>query len=119
MEQCLNPSRGKICKKEFGDPNLGQIGHKFFVISSSVVVYFTLKLHRMITWNIVQRSKTHEKNFGGGPKLGLKLGFLPFSQVCIISFPCYCTRLQLGTMSNMKIKKTSVAQIGTEMIFLL
>ena len=80
MEQCLNPRRGKICKKEFGDPNLGQIGHKFFVISSSVVVYFSLKLHKMITWNIVQRGKTHEKKFVG-PKLGLKLGFLPYSQV--------------------------------------
>ena len=32
------------------------------------------------------RGKTHEKNFGD-PKLGLKVGFLPFSQGCIISFP--------------------------------
>ena len=32
------------------------------------------------------RGKTHEKNFGG-PNLGLKLGFLQFSQVCVISFP--------------------------------
>ena len=45
------------------------------------------------------RGKTYEKNFGG-PKLGPKLGCLPFSQGCIISFPWYCTRLQLGTMPN-------------------
>ena len=30
--------------------------------------------------------KTNEKKIGG-PKLGLNFGFLPFSQVCIISFP--------------------------------
>ena len=27
-------------------------------------------------------------------------GFLPFSQGSIISFPQYCLRLQLGTMTN-------------------
>ena len=32
------------------------------------------------------RVKTHEKKCWG-PKLGLKLGFLPFSQGCLIGFP--------------------------------
>ena len=32
------------------------------------------------------RIETYEKKFGG-PKLDPKLGFLPFSQSCIISFP--------------------------------
>ena len=41
----------------------------------------------------------------GSPKLGLKLGFLPFSQICIFSFPWYCTALQLGTMSKTSTKK--------------
>ena len=45
------------------------------------------------------RGKTHEKN-PGVAKLGPKLGFLLFSKGCIISFPCYCTRLQFGRMSN-------------------
>ena len=44
------------------------------------------------------KGKTHRKNFGG-PKLCPRLGFLPFSQG-YISFPCYCTRLQLGTKYN-------------------
>ena len=42
---------------------------------------------------ISSRGKIPEKKFGGpkfvpkGPKSGLKLGFLPFSQVLLISFP--------------------------------
>ena len=35
-----------------------------------------------------------------GPKLGPKLGFVLFSQGCIIRFPLYSTGFQLGTMSN-------------------
>ena len=34
----------------------------------------------------ISRGKTHEKNFRG-PKLVPKLGFLLFSQGCIITFP--------------------------------
>ena len=45
------------------------------------------------------RGKTHEKTFGV-PKLDPKPGLLPFSLGYIISFPWYCTRLQLGTMCN-------------------
>ena len=51
----------------------------------------------MIAWNIVYflvEVKTHGKKIEG-PKLGAKLGFLPFSQGCIIRFPWY------GTMPNM------------------
>ena len=56
----------------------------------------------------ISRSKTHEKNFWG-PKLGLKLGLLAFSQVCIISFfdiPKDCRLGQFLTSSGSeKIKK--------------
>ena len=45
------------------------------------------------------KGKTHEKSFGS-PKLGPKLGFLPFPQVFIINLIWYCTGLQLGAMSN-------------------
>ena len=38
------------------------------------------------------RGETHEKYLGGrfAPKLGLKLGFSPFSQDWFISFPLIC-----------------------------
>ena len=41
-----------------------------------------------------------KKKFLGAQNWTQKLGFLPFSQVGIFSFPWYCTRLELGTMSN-------------------
>ena len=63
------------------------------------------------------RDKTHGKSFGG-PKLGPKLGFLLFSQGCIITFLSYCTRLQLGLTSSAETStKKFVAQTGAEMIF--
>ena len=97
MRQFLTSGPGKTHEKKTGDPNLGQTGKTFFTIFSSLVYYFSYKLHRMIAWN--SRGKTHEKDFWG-PKLGPKLGFSSFSQVFIISFPWYCTGLQLGTMCH-------------------
>ena len=54
--------------------------------------------------------------------MGLKLGFLPFSEGCIISFPWYCTRLQLGITSSRaetSPKKIFAAEIGAKMIFFI
>ena len=52
---------------------------------TALITSFILLL--MVARNIVQLlDKTNEKNFGG-PKLGPKLVFLPFSQGCIISCP--------------------------------
>ena len=50
---------------------------------------------------LTSRGKTHEKNLMG-TKLGPKVGVFPFSEGCIVSFPWYWTRLQLGTMSNIQ-----------------
>ena len=61
------------------------------------------------------------KNFFGGPKLGPKLDFLPFSQVCIVSFPWYytsCSLEQYLTFSRAGAsKKTLVTQIRAEIMF--
>ena len=57
----------------------------FFKFGSLVlqeIAYYDSMKHCQNT----SRGKIHEKSFGG-PKLGFKLGFLPFSQSCIISFP--------------------------------
>ena len=54
------------------------------------------------------------KKYFGGPKLGPKLGFLPFSQGGIVSFPWYCS---LGQCRAEITKKRFMAQIGAEMNF--
>ena len=69
-----------------------------FAIFSSLVHWFSFKLHRMIAWNNVQllREVKLAKEFLGpiygpnSPKAGPKLGFLAFSQVWFISFPLKC-----------------------------
>ena len=48
--------------------------------------------------------KLREKNWGP------KLGFSPFSQVCIISFPWYCTGFQLETIFGPNQGKNEVFQ---------
>ena len=63
----------------------------FFAIFSSLVHWFSFKLHRMIAWNIVlllvEVKPAKKKNEGGvkfwpnGPKLDPKLDFLSFFQV--------------------------------------
>ena len=61
----------------------------FVAISSSLVHYFSFKMHRMIAWNnvlLLVEVKLTKKNLGSnfwssGPKSGPKLGFLPFSEV--------------------------------------
>ena len=65
-------------------------GLLFFVIFSSLVYQISWKLHGMIAWNIIElllEVTPIRKTEGRGSKLDLKLGFLPFSQGCIISFP--------------------------------
>ena len=47
----------------------------------------------MELWLTSSTGKTHEQNFVGN-KLGSKLGFLPFFQGYIISFPWCCSRLE-------------------------
>ena len=92
-QQYLISSRGKTHWKNFGGPKLGQTSQnwpemRFFAIFSSLVHYFSLKLHTMIAGNNVELKPT--KKIGGpnsGQNLGPKLGFLLFSQVLFISFP--------------------------------
>ena len=66
-----------------------------FFMCGSLVSY---KLHRMIAWNNVEllvelkpAKKNYWPKFGPNrPKLGLKLGFISFSQVLFISFSLNC-----------------------------
>ena len=125
LEQCLTTSTGNSHKK-FGGK--GQIWAKrtkirpkirFLAIFLSLVHLFSFKLHRMLVWNnFLLLVEVKLRNFFlSGPKLGLKLGFLPYPKACIISFPCYCTGLQLGTMSNIwlswNLKNKLVTQLRT------
>ena len=51
------------------------------------------------------RGKTHEKNFRG-PKLGPKLGFLPFSQGCIIiAQDCSLKQCLITSRAETSLKK--------------
>ena len=100
LQQCLACSRGKIFEKILG-PTLWSKGAKigpkirFFAIFSSLLDQFSLKLHTVIACNNVQHVvevKSLKKFWAllcgpRGPKSVPKLGFLLFSQVCLISFP--------------------------------
>ena len=88
---------GVTRKTMAGGGKRAKIGSKisFLTIFQSLVHYISFKLHMMIAQNNVQllvEVKVMKKNNGvkvgpRGPKLGPKLGFLPFSQVLFISFP--------------------------------
>ena len=95
-----NIQQRKNPPKRILDPNLGQTSHNraknlFFVIFSSLVHQFSLKLHIIIIWNNVQllaEVKSTQKIFWG-PSLGqnrtqnqiflhfLKLGLLVFLEI--------------------------------------
>ena len=109
LQKCLSTSRGKIYEKK----NCSQIWSRgvkvgqnqmFFAIFSSLVHFFSYSnsLQQHLT---TSRGRIYEKNFG--PKFGPqvlvpKLGFLPFSQLCFVSFPSSCIQWQLALMSNMQ-----------------
>ena len=92
----------RFLKKSFGSPNLTKIGPKtrfffshFLKFGSLVFLSITFddRLEQCLT---TSRGKTFKKFCGpksgpNRPESGLKLGFI---------FPWHCTRLQLGTMSN-------------------
>ena len=93
LEQCLTTSRGKTRRKSFVSSNLGQMDKN--LVQNQVFYFF--KFCSLVFPEIAQddslehslttsRGKTHGKN-SRGPKLSPKLGFLSFSQGCIISFP--------------------------------
>ena len=89
----------KFWRLEFG-PNEPKSGARLSFLPFSQVWFITFpeiwyndKLQQCLT---SCRGKIHEKLLGGlkfgpkGPKLGLKLSFLPFSQVWFISFLLNC-----------------------------
>ena len=110
----------KPAKKNWG-PKFGPYGPKW-VIKVGFLSFFQIWLigfpGNCIGWKLGTLSKTHGKNFSS-PKLDPTLGFLPFSQDCIIIFSWYSTRLQLGTMSSRAEtwKRDFVPQIRAEIIF--
>ena len=85
-----------------------QVFHHFFKFCSLVFSYIAKddSLEHLV------EVKPMKKDFKGS-KLGLKSGFLPFSQGCITSFPWLCPKLLLGRKPSKRI----VVQTGTEMIF--
>ena len=74
-------------------PNLGQMGqnpaqNQFFChfYKFGSLVFMEIAQNENLEHCLTTSSgKTYEKNFGN-PKLGPKLGFMSFSQGCIISF---------------------------------
>ena len=93
-------NRAKTWKKNLG-PTSGQVGQN----RTQNQVYGSLVFLKIPSDDSLEHclttasSKTYEKKIGG-PKFGPKLGLMPFFQGCIIRFPWYCARSQLGTMSN-------------------
>ena len=84
LRQCLTPSRGKTHEKSLGPkfgPNGPKSGQKLGFLPFSQVRFKDDSLELCLT---TSRGKT-DKNIRG-PKLDLKFVFLPFSEVCIISF---------------------------------
>ena len=77
---------------------------KFFTIFSDMAHQLSIILYRMIAWNNVSllvQIKLMRKTDGLKlAKTELKLGFSPFSQVCLIKFYLNCTECQFRTMLN-------------------
>ena len=88
-------------KKKNCGSNLGQnraqnyIFCHFLKFGSLVFLYIAFfdSLQKFIT-SSTGKNPQKQKNWGTKfrPKLGQKLGFLPFSQVCFFSFPLNCVR---------------------------
>ena len=124
MWQCLISSRRTAQENKFGDQTWAKWAkiwpqNRFFAIFSSLVHYFTFKLHRTIAWNNIQvvvEIKLTKKNWD--PKNGPKIRVyqtLKFSSLVFFGISWDCSLGQCLTSSRAEIsKKKFVVQIRAE-----
>ena len=117
MWQCLISSRRTAQENKFGDQTWAKWAkiwpqNRFFAIFSSLVHYFTFKLHRTIAWNNIQvvvEIKLTKKNWD--PKNGPKIRVyqtLKFASLVFFGISWDCSLGQCLTSSRAEISKKNL-----------